>query len=79
MSADNVIGDVDGLKRDNRERAAMLFFEAKCQLVKLVTRQGPITAADLGNVGVLVSDGLTLLETGGVATPRLPTAKEMDR
>lgn len=79
MSAENVIGDVDGLKRDNRERAALLFFDAKLAMCKLVHKRGAITAKDVGDVGILLVDGLALLEAGGVPTPRLPTAQEMDR
>ncbi|HLO41666.1 MAG TPA: hypothetical protein VK176_11640 [Phycisphaerales bacterium] len=79
MSTENVIGDVEAFKRDARERAAMLFYDANQALKTLVHRRGPITPADLGTVSILLADALVLLESGGVATPRLPTEREMDR
>lgn len=79
MSDENVIGDVEAFKRDARERAAILFYDANQALKALVHKCGPITPADLGTVGMLLADALVLLESGGVATPRLPTPTEMDR
>lgn len=79
MSTENVIGDVEAFKRDSRERAAVLFYDAQERLRKLTEKREAVTWKDMMSVGMLMADALVLLEAGGVPTPRLPTVREMNR